>query len=287
MNRKNLLVVLSLAATTLTGHANAQTRDENWAQCGIPRGGDPTIKACTAIIRSGVETTESLATIFHERGLAYISTARWRNGDDGLYDLAIKDFDEAIRYKPDSSYPYAGRASANYFKGQYARSILDYDRAIQLIPAPESGYYLVRRGLVYRDMGEYDRAIQDYNSAEIHGAGWMARIDRCTVNALAGRFSDALADCNKSIENLPDYTGAYDGLGLVYLMMRDAGKAITAYNTALAKSASNASALYGRGKAELMLNNPTAAKADMDAARRVDPRIDEIFAKVFKFLPTP
>jgi tetratricopeptide (TPR) repeat protein len=64
-------------------------------------------------------------------------------------------------------------------------------------------------------------------------------------------------------------------------------KAITAYDAALKVRPDDADSLYGRGRAELMLNDPTAAKADMDAARRIDPRIGETFVKVYKFPPAP
>jgi tetratricopeptide (TPR) repeat protein len=328
MNRTNLLVILSLAATAITGRADAQTREQNWAQCGNSLGGDATITACTAIIKSGVETTESLVTIFTNRGKAHTFKAHGdgdpAHKDNGEYDLAFQDFYEALRKNPNFAEAYAGRGNAHKNKGKnfgnnrdYDLAIQDYDQAIKLVPDDWHHYVgrgmayslmgqharaiqdldqsiklkpvyfvLLFRGNVYRDMGQYDLAIQDYNSADKEGAGF-ASAARCEANALAGRFQAALVDCNKYLGAHPDYAG-YNALGFLYLKMREAGKAITAYNSALVNDNDRkASSLYGRGEAELMLNNPTAAKADMDAARRIDLRIDETFVKVFKFPPAP
>jgi tetratricopeptide (TPR) repeat protein len=289
MNRKNLLVVLSLASTALTGHAYAQTREQNWAQCDKTSDPDPAIAACTSIIQSGMETTESLAQIYHSRGASYRYKGELGNGDKSFYNLAFRDFDEAIRLKPSYHEAYTIRGMTFNEIGEYDRAIKDYDTAIQLVPASKSGFYLVLRATTYRNMGKYDRALQDLDQMmqlSPQRAVEIAFGQRCEVNALAGRFEVALVDCNKRID--ADHSAsAYDHLGFLYLKMREAGKAITAYNTALAKDASYAPSLYGRGEAELMLNNPRAAKADMDAARRIDARIDATFVKVFKFPPAP
>src|ERR1700733_2712070 len=68
-----------------------QTQNEYWKQCASD---DPErdLQACSALIQSGHETGMSLAKAFYDRGLAYA-----KKGD---YDLAIQDYDQALRLNP-------------------------------------------------------------------------------------------------------------------------------------------------------------------------------------------
>jgi tetratricopeptide (TPR) repeat protein len=57
-----------------------------------------------------------------------------------------------------------GFRGADYSQvGQYQRAIQDYDQAIQLEPGDSSLFY--QRGNAYRRLGQYQRAIQDYDQA--------------------------------------------------------------------------------------------------------------------------
>ncbi len=58
---------------------------------------------------------------------------------------------------------YFNRGNAYDDLGQYQRAIQDYTRAIQLDPDLAQAYY--NRGIVYYNLGEYQRAIQDYDKA--------------------------------------------------------------------------------------------------------------------------
>ena len=53
---------------------------------------DQQIDGCTVVIRSGGETPERLVQAFMSRGFAYMTK--------GDYDLAIQDYDQAIRLDP-------------------------------------------------------------------------------------------------------------------------------------------------------------------------------------------
>src|SRR6516162_8015563 len=58
---------------------------------------DPQINGCTTLIDSGEETPQVLAIAYNNRGNAYTTK--------GEYDLAIKDYDQAIKLK--ANYPKA------------------------------------------------------------------------------------------------------------------------------------------------------------------------------------
>ena len=75
------------------------------------RSSDPAtrIAGCTALIKSGQNTTENLSVIYNYRGTAYS-----RKGD---HALAIQDFSEAIRLNPHSASAYYGRGFAYDYRG--------------------------------------------------------------------------------------------------------------------------------------------------------------------------
>ena len=50
------------------------------------------------------------------------------------YDIAIIDYDEAIRLEPKLALAYHNRGIAWLAKGQYDRAIKDFDQAIRLNP---------------------------------------------------------------------------------------------------------------------------------------------------------
>ena len=91
---------------------------------------------------------------FDNRGLSYAE-----NGD---YDRAIADYNEAIRLKPQANF-LTDRGDSYHFKRDYDRAIADYDRAIALNP----GFYLAynNRGAAYDKKGNLDHAIADYEQA--------------------------------------------------------------------------------------------------------------------------
>lgn len=75
------------------GGALGQTRDENVALCNTSRTPELALRGCTALIDSGQETPANRAVFYFARGERY--------RDRGEYDRAIRDFDQAIKLKPD------------------------------------------------------------------------------------------------------------------------------------------------------------------------------------------
>jgi tetratricopeptide (TPR) repeat protein len=80
---------------------------------------------------AAVRANPSPAT-YISRGLAWHRACR--------YDLAIADFNEAIRLKPFVEVAYQDRANALEAQGRYAEALADYDAAIRLDPAFDLPY---------------------------------------------------------------------------------------------------------------------------------------------------
>jgi tetratricopeptide (TPR) repeat protein len=119
-----------------------------WMKCSGLEGPivDTAIDGCTAVIQSGQEAPEKLATAFDNRGVAY----RLR----GEYDRALHDYEQAIKLNPSNANAYNNRGIIYRIKGEYSRAIADYDEAIWLKKGDfPAAYY--NRALAYADKGEY------------------------------------------------------------------------------------------------------------------------------------
>jgi Caspase domain/TPR repeat/Tetratricopeptide repeat len=110
------------------------------------------IDACTRVIRAGGQNP---SWAYHNRGNGY------RNeGDD---DLALADYNEAIRTDPKNVFAYTSRGNIYQKKGDNDRAIAEYNAAIRLDPRHAWAY--TDRGLAYMAAGDFANARADFNFA--------------------------------------------------------------------------------------------------------------------------
>lgn len=132
--------------------------------------------------------TKSRAGAQLESGTAHL--------DKGEYDLAIRDFDEAIRLDSVSADAYRNRGIAFRGKEDFDRAIQDYDKAVTL--APNDARIFQNRAMAYQGKGEFDVALRDFDQAvklkPDFGLAWK---NRGRTDVYLGRFPDAAADLAK------------------------------------------------------------------------------------------
>jgi tetratricopeptide (TPR) repeat protein len=114
---------------------------------------DAIIAACTNIIASG-EQVYSAAVTYRRRGDAY-----YYKHD---YDLAIADYDQAIKLNPQPEV-YYDRGKAFHSRGDLDQALFDFGQAIQLNSRFALAY--IGRGNVFNEKHEFERAIAEYNQA--------------------------------------------------------------------------------------------------------------------------
>jgi tetratricopeptide (TPR) repeat protein len=95
------------------------------------------------------------SAFFNSRGIV------WE--EKGEHEIAIGDFNEAIRLDPTDEAAYNNRGIAWLARKEYDKAISDFDEAIRLVPRYTSAY--INRGNAWRDKGQYDRALSDYEAA--------------------------------------------------------------------------------------------------------------------------
>jgi tetratricopeptide (TPR) repeat protein len=85
----------------------------------------------------------------------------------GNFELAIFDFDKAVKINSGYDRAYNNRGSSYYAIGNVEQAILDYNKAIDINPNnPES---LHNRALAFFSKRNYDKAWEDVHKAKMLG----------------------------------------------------------------------------------------------------------------------
>ena len=84
-------------------------------------------------------------------------------GVPGQKELAIDDFNRAIKWNLDYFLAYNSRGFAHSSVGKYELTIADFTKTIELKPNFATAH--ANRGLAYSKIGEQERAIQDFSMA--------------------------------------------------------------------------------------------------------------------------
>jgi len=122
-----------------------------------------------------------------------------RRSDPQGYHHVVSEW---IRQNPKNSHAYFERHFVWMDLGEPHRALDDLNKVIELAPEPVG---FISRGEVYRFLGEYEKAIEDYNRAEaINPAEWRENpfilLYQADAHARLGNEAAALACCAR----LPD-----------------------------------------------------------------------------------
>lgn len=188
--RRLLVAACLLAATLWSVPAGAQARNQLGPLCTTDTTpAEQMIDACNKIIALKVFKGEQLATIHFWRAVG------WNKKGD--YAKVIADSTEAIRLQP-SQAAYNLRGSAYYDKGEYDIAIADFDDALRF--GPPSGTILHNRGNAYRGKGDFTKAIADYDAAiRLEPKSTFSFQNRGIAKEALGDLDGALADINQAI----------------------------------------------------------------------------------------
>ena len=192
------------------------------------------------------------------------------------YEMAIGDFTKAIELDPEDADKYIKRAEARANSGKTGKAILDYTKAISLMPKYRyehgfAGVYSARGGL-YLEGGDYDRAILDFTEAIRIMPEYAATYYQRGFAYFSKReFVRANEDFTGAIRFKPDFADAYTMRGTSYYETGEYAKAIVDFTRAISMSSGDARGYCRRGNAYFKNGEYSLAIADYDTSIKADP----------------
>jgi len=203
-----LVVVVSIVSLSTPGVPVWAQSDQQIGWCSGRDNAAPeaSISGCTAMIQSGKYTGEELASVFNNRGIAHS-----RNGE---FELAVQDYDQAIRLSPNFFNALSGRCWNRAIVGRdLADAVADCDRALAINPTIT--YTRGSRGFAYLKLDNYGAAIADFDAAlKAHPEDAPSLYGRGLAKRAKGDATGAIADIAAAQRLDPKISQKYTGWGV-------------------------------------------------------------------------
>ena len=146
--------------------------------------------------------------------LAIATPSAWADAETDCFkgnvvDVSVRGCTSLIMANPQNSRAYYARGIGYYSKGDMARAIADYTKAIEISPTYANAYS--NRGGAYLSMKAYDRAIGDFTSAlSIDPKLAQAYHNRASAYYAKGDTQRAIPDLRNSLRYNPNDQEASD-----------------------------------------------------------------------------
>ncbi len=162
--------------------------------------------------------------------------------------------------------------------GEFRRAIEDFDRALELSPDDERIYG--SRGIAYSFNESYEHALRDFNKAlELDPQSSWTYASRGKTYHLLKEYQQALEDFDRALELNPNYSWTYANRGKTYYILKKYQQAIKDYDRAIALGPDYTWAYAKRGETYRLLNEYQRAIADYDQAITLDPNYAWTYAE--------
>jgi Tfp pilus assembly protein PilF len=144
--------------------------------------------------------------------------------EEGRYEQAISEFDEAIGIDSENPTVYLMRGLAYFRMGQHEMAVQDYDEAIQLDPRSYGAY--LSRGIIHATLGRSEKAIQDYDEAvRLNPDDLGSYINRANAYVRLEQYEKAVEDYDESLKISPEHAGVYSMRSVAHASLGDTAKA--------------------------------------------------------------
>lgn len=205
------------------------------------------------------------------RGNAYIEL--------GDYSKAIASYTEAINLNPDTyPQPYYNRGRAYMFLEEYDKALADLEKSIELDHYDDIDFAYRANGnigLIYRKLGNYEKALDAFSQSISASNGTQADAFylRGETYLEMGNYEAAIADYESAISRFPRYHLAYQSLGYAYYKTGQFDPASEALNQALAISSNSPQAHFYLGLLYLATDDIDQAQAEISQATTLSANI--------------
>jgi tetratricopeptide (TPR) repeat protein len=163
------------------------------------------------------------------------------------------------------------RAGAYGLKSKYARAAADATEAIKQARSAVAYY---TRALAYHDMGRERQAIQDCDAAlMIEPDNENALFVRGTAREGLADYTGATQDFSDVLRLDPGRADAWFSRGATYYSAGNYDAAVEDFSKTIELGHADATVFYLRGLARLELGEMSDARADLNEAMRLDPKL--------------
>lgn len=164
----------------------------------------------------------------------------------------------------------AARGYAYHRMGEYRKALADYDHAIGLDPA--DSYSLYNRGLIHQRIGDWRKALADYSaSLKLRPNNAEGYLNRGLTFLDTGSFDNAIADFTRLHELKPDNQWALANRGLAYAWKGNRPAAERDFAAATAIDPSNLVVLHGKAVISSQSGDMRASVGYLTEALQLDP----------------
>jgi tetratricopeptide (TPR) repeat protein len=186
------------------------------------------------------------------------------------YQTALEDFNDALRQNPESVPAYAGRGACYAGLGRYAEAIVDFSQAVRRDPDQAAWY--AERATAYRRTRQYGPCLADLERAvQLAPENFAYHGHRGELYSILKRYKEAEADLLISVSAEPANSEWFLQLGSVYISSKNYEKAVKLNTAALGVNNKEPRYYNNRGAAYMELNRLDAAWADFAKAIELKP----------------
>ena len=179
---------------------------------------------------------------------------------------ALEDFKMALALKPDNAIAYAQTTRILKSMHQINPLFIWFDQALMMNPLMGEIYY--QRGLLFQELGDHGKAIDEFKRAMALNNGLKEDIyyDRGKSYEALKQFDLACKDFEGSLKNDPANIKSLNELGIIYVMNKEYDKAMEVFNKAISMHPYDDKAYSNRGLVDIQQKQYSLALNDYSKA---------------------
>lgn len=193
-----------------------------------------------------------------------------------VWQSPVSLWEDATKKSPGKARGYSVLGLAYKNTGQYDKALLNFNKAIAL--GPDYMYAYISRGLFFEELGRVDKAIDDYTGAIAADPFYAAAyFDRAIAFEKEGRFDKAIGDYDKAIVLDPGYYAAYINRGVLEGQLGLFEKAIGDFNRSIVINPHHADGYSNRGTVYALMGQYGRALDDFNKAIAIDQDLPQAY----------
>jgi tetratricopeptide (TPR) repeat protein len=198
------------------------------------------VGACTELIITGLAKGRELAALHTQRGFLE---------REEKPEMALAEYNNALKIQPDFAEALNNRAWINMTRGDYDAAVQDLNKAISSTPPASAAIAHYYRGYAFLKLKNYPEALTDLNEAQrIQPDNADIYLARGEVRQAQENYPQALEDFDEFSKRVPKDVRGPVSRGSVLEAMGRTQDALTAVDDALALEPGNAFALAERDR---------------------------------------